>query len=112
MPKKSQKYSKKVKKSNRIKLSKRFFKYYTRKYNYNLVSPFNIKHLNYKGNKERFLKYFQLVNQSIERARAWASINVSRNYLIRSDYLSPINISEKEFKLDGFNIMMKEKFRA
>ena len=90
-------------------MAKKYFKYYTRRYHYDFVNPFNIKHLNYKGNQQRYLKYFQQVNESISRAKTWASVKVRSTYFYKSNYLTPIDLSERMITVDGFNIMMKEK---
>ena len=108
MPEKTQKYRQKAKENYQIRLAKKAFKYYKRK-GYDLVNPFNIKHLNYKGSQERYLEYFLQVNEAIRRTRTWASARVNSRNFYKRTYLSTIDVSENMTTIDGFNIMMKEK---
>ena len=109
IPEKSQKYSHKVKTENIIKISKKYFNRYKRRCKVQPQSPFNIKHLNYNGNNERFLKYFKEVNGSIYMVNYKIKDLISYSRSLRMESLKKIDIEQNDIKVDGFNIMMKEK---
>ena len=108
-PKKSQKYSQKVKTENIIKITKKKFKDYRRSCKLDHPSPFNIRHMNYKGDKKRFFEYFKDVNESISIAKYWINRHLSYSRTIRKELLVPIDLEQVDLKVDSFNIMMKEK---
>ena len=81
---------------------------------YKNCNPFNVKHLNYKGNQERYLNYFKKINEMINYANWWYSSQV-KTYRCRgappqSFKIQSFNITERTLNVDTFNLMMKEKF--
>ena len=108
-PEKSQKYSKKVKTDKIFKISKKQFQNYRKRYYPDMPSPYNIKHLNYNGDKKRFFEYFQKVNESISLANYFNRNHASYSHSILIELLEPIDLEQIDRNVDSFNIMMKEK---
>ena len=107
--------NKTLKKSSQYLLSRKIFHKITWRFEiqYKHCNPYNAKHLNYKGNQERYLDYFKKVNEMIDKTNCWynifAKIRRYRGSPPRLFKIENFNITERTLKVDTFNLMMKEK---
>lgn len=115
IPIKELKTKQKSKKNRKYLLCRKIFfkKSWKCEMQYKDCNPFNVKHLKYKGNQERYLDYFKKVNQMINYANCWYSSEVKsfrcRGAPPQSFRIESFYITEKTRNVDTFNLMMKER---